>query len=293
MAKINLNLCNYAVLKTLSYSGVFNFPLTINQIKYGLISKNSFSLKQIKKELNRLIGYGIVKKTKSRYILKGIKTRDVDKRKKNSQEIVEKNKPTLKAISKIPWIKMIAITGSVANQNAEKDDDIDLLFITQKNRLWISRGFVFLILKVLGKLPANQNIRKVCPNIFIDERNMGWAKKKRNLYIANNIISMQPYIWKEDTYFKFMKENKWVGKYFRNFKIEFPMHFAIKRIHESRTMRILESLAKKAQMDYMKNSLTTEIAKDTLIHFNKNDTSRKTLVEYKKLFQKTLKSLDN
>ena len=42
---------------------------------------------------------------------------------------------------------MIAITGSVANYDAEENDDIDLLIVTEKNRLWITRGFVFLILK--------------------------------------------------------------------------------------------------------------------------------------------------
>jgi hypothetical protein len=59
---------------------------------------------------------------------------------------------------------------------------------------------------------------------------MAWAKKKRNLYVAQNIISMQPLVWRDDTYFNFMEENKWIFKYFNNFKINFPVKIVRKSV---------------------------------------------------------------
>jgi len=161
MKRNKINSCKLAIIKTLSYSGVFGYPLTFHQITNNLISKNKFPRKKIKKELENLVETNIVKKIKGKYIISEIKSHDVNKRKKNSQEIIDENKPFINVLTKIPWIKMIAITGSVANYDAEREEDIDLLFITEKDRLWITRGFVFLMLKVMGKLPKKENERKI------------------------------------------------------------------------------------------------------------------------------------
>lgn len=289
MKKASANPCRSAVIKTLSYTGVFGFPLSFYQITNNLISKNRFSNSKIKRELEKLTDEKVIKKAKGKYLISGIKRYDIEKRAKNTEEIIRKNKPTIKILSKVPWIKMIAITGSVANQNTEMGADIDLLFITEKDRLWISRGFVFLILKTLGKLPADKSKREICPNIFIDESNMAWAKKKRNLYVAQNIISMKPFTWRDNIYFEFIRANKWITNYYVNFKINFPKKNEVKK-HESITMKFIESIARKRQIKYMKKDITTEVVNQRLIHFNKNDSSKKILVNYKKIFKKAVGS---
>ena len=221
-------------------------------------------------------------------MLRGVRYHNTEKRIKISKGIIEKNKATVMLLTKIPWIKMIAITGSVANQDAAEGSDLDLLFITEKNRLWICRGFVFLILKIAGKLPKNQKERDICPNIFIDERKLSWAKKKRNLYVAQNIISMQPLIWRDDIYFDFIKSNKWISKYFTNFKIKSPTKKQKKRkSKENPFMNAIENIARKAQINYMKEAITTEVVDSKLIHFNKNDSSNNILIKYKALLKKT------
>ncbi len=293
MKRNKINSCKLAIIKTLSYSGVFGYPLTFYQITNNLISRNRLPRKKIKKELENLVKTNIVKKTKGKYIISEIKGHDANKRKKNSQEIISENKPFIDVLTKIPWIKMIAITGSVANYDAKREEDIDLLFITEKDRLWITRGFVFLMLKVMGKLPKKENERKICPNIFIDESRMAWAKKKRNLYVAQNIISMQPLVWRDDTYFNFMEENKWIFKYFNNFKINFPGKNSKKIRRKSFLFRNLESLARKTQIAHMKNKITTEVLNDRLIHFNKNDVSKEILRKYKKILKKTIGAIDS
>lgn len=288
MSGIRKNACTDAIIKTLSYSGVFGYPLTFYQLTSTLITKQRFTPKKIRKELNRLVEYGVVRKIKGKYMLRGVRYHNTEKRIKISKGIIEKNKATVMLLTKIPWIKMIAITGSVANQDAAEGSDLDLLFITEKNRLWICRGFVFLILKIAGKLPKNQKERDICPNIFIDERKLSWAKKKRNLYVAQNIISMQPLIWRDDIYFDFIKSNKWISKYFTNFKIKSPTKKQKKRkSKENPFMNAIENIARKAQINYMKEAITTEVVDSKLIHFNKNDSSNNILIKYKALLKKT------
>ena len=188
---------------------------------------------------------------------------------------------------------MIALTGSVANQNADEGADIDLLFITESNRLWICRGLVFVVLKIIGKLPSDKSKRDICPNIFMEEKSLSWSKKKRNLYVAQNIISMKPYLWRDDIYLDFKKANSWVCKYYPNFIIDSPKSVKKKKVKNNFIMNFIESLAMKLQILYMKREITTETVNKELIHFNKNDSTKRVLLGYKKVYKDALRKLED
>jgi len=292
MKKNSINPCKISIIKTLSYSSVFGFPLSFYEITTNLISQSKFSEKIIKKNLEELVNMRAVRKTKGRYIIAGVKNVDREKRLKKTSEIIERNKPYIKIVSKIPWIKMIALTGSVANQNADKDADVDILFITESNRLWICRGLVFTVLKIIGKLPTDKSKREICPNIFIEEGSMGWTKKRRNLYVAQNIISMKPYLWKDDIYFKFIKTNNWISKYYPNFIVNASKENKKKKGRKNLLMSFIESFAMKIQISHMRKYITTETVNKKLIHFNKNDSSKGILNSYKKIYKDTVKKLE-
>jgi len=285
MEKSKLNICGLAIHKTLAYSAVFKYPLSFHQLCANLISKNRFGGKQIRKELKKQEKEGAITKYKGRYHLASITPVDWEERKKVTNKLIRHNRWVFELLEKIPWIKMVSITGSAANYNMEEKADIDLMFITSKKRLWLTRGFVFLILKILNKLPKDHKNRELCPNIFIDESSLGWIKKRRNLYVAQNIISMQPIFDKDEMYFRFMSANKWVKDYYYNFKLNLPEKFTPVKSSKSILINLIEKLAMSLQINYMKNKMTTEIATSKLIHFNKNDNSRWILVSFKKLLK--------
>ncbi len=287
MEKGKHNLCAKAIIKTLSYSGVFNYPLSFYQIYTNLISKNYFSGKKIKKELKDLEKKNILKKLDNKYILSNLDSIDWVEREKRTKEKIKENSYIFYYLRKIPWIMMIALTGSSANLNMDENADIDIIFITRKNRLWLTRGIVFLILLVLNKLPKDQGKRRVCPNIFIDERNLSWAKKKRNLYVAQNIMSIQPILDKDNTYLKFVHANKWIKKYYYNLKINLPKDITISKSSKSFILNSIEKLVKNLQFLYMRKKISKEIATDKLIHFNKNDNSKWIIAKYKKILKVT------
>lgn len=297
MESKNLNFCKLSILKTLSYSGVFNYPLSIYQIYTNLVTNRFLPAKKIKKELKILEKEGFVSVKDGRYLLSNT-IYDMNKekesvnwkeREKRTKEFVKENEDVLKKIIRIPWVRMCAITGSSANYNIDDKADIDLFFVTRKNRVWLTRGLVFLILAVLNKLPKNHSERKICPNIFIDERCLSWLKKKRNLYIAQNIVSMQPILDRENTYFRFLNENKWIKKYFSNFKISFALNLNQPKSSRSSIVNLIEKISMTIQLIYMKRKRSKEIANSKLIHFNKNDNGVWILPKYKKILKNTIK----
>jgi hypothetical protein len=264
-----------AALEALKYSNVFSYPLSFYQIALYMGEKSNpatleKALNQLKKEKKIRLNRGV-------YSLKGEKTVNWHKRIKESVEKREEYKKKLKLLEKIPWIKLLAITGSVAASNYE-DDDIDVFIITEKNRLWVTRMFVVLYLKARNwYFEADNPKNKVCPNIYITTDNLAWGKGRRNLYIAQEIARMQPIINKSDTYQVFLSQNQWINKYLPNFSIN-----KASKIQKSgrSVLDIVNRALFLVQKAFMASKITTEVVSHNLIHFNKNDKSRKILEAY-------------
>ena len=132
-------------------------------------------------------------------------------------EKIEKTKKAIRIYSKIGWIKCIAITGSVASDYPNLEDDIDLMFICSKNTLWISRILVYLISwkSGFGIRRSSTNIKDMlCMNLWIEESYV-LPEPKRNLANAMDSI-LAKVVYGELVYRHFLKKNIWIKKFVRN-----------------------------------------------------------------------------
>lgn len=275
--------CDRAIKRTLAYSAVFKYPLSEFQLYTFLITKRKYDYKFFNKSLRRLVKKKHIKAKDGKYYLPGVRPVSWKLRYKYSEELLEEAEKSINLLKTIPWIKTIAVTGATASHNAVKDDDVDVFIITEKNRLWVSRLFVFLILKVVGKYAqGGEHNRKLCCNLFADESGMKWHKNKQNIYVAREMLSMLPLHDKDLTYFKFLKINSWALKYFYNYKVEFPENFPDNKLNKSKFVDLIENVVRRSQLKYMKSKKTTEITTKNFIHFNKHDHSKEILSEYKK-----------
>lgn len=279
--RANEKACDNAIIKTLSYSATFNYPISSQQIYNFLITRKDFNRDFFEKSLNRLIKKNHIKSKGKRYYLPGVKPVSWNLREKYSKELISETTGIFKILKTIPYIKMACITGSVASHNAKKDDDIDVFIITEKDRTWITRFFVVMILKIIGKYATEKNNQgKVCCNIYLDESKMEWPQNKRNIYIAREIITMQPVIDRENTYMNFLYKNIWVKDYFKNFPInEMNKHMKLKN-SKSGLIDKVENTLRKWQTQFMSNKKTSEITTETFIHFNKNNHENEILEAY-------------
>lgn len=270
-----------AVIDTLKYKAIFNYPTTYFELWHYLLSKEKISVESFNETLQRLVKTGKIRKQKSFYYLTEI---DLGKSKENRERAEEYR---LKAFSisnilkKIPWIDMIALTGSVAANNAASSSDIDMFFIVKPRRLWITRMFCVYILKILGVYWRKDKPEgKICPNIYVSNTNLSWDK--RNIYIANEIAMIYPLYSRNNSYFRFISENSWIETFLPNILIcKPPESIGIgKRNVLTKILDKLEFLLMKIQTSHMKGKVTKEVLKHNLIHFNKNDISNKILLRY-------------
>lgn len=217
-----------AVLKTLAYSAVFNFPLTISEIKQYLIgyrlrslSELNFLFRQHKLPIAEHQGFFWLSK-EERYTKKFDHVLQRGKRQERARKLMrEVQKISERYLRRIPTVQMVVVTGSTAALNANKNADIDLLVVTSSGTKWLTRALVLLALELKNERvdltrSAKFNAGKCCLNMVLEESRL--TQKQQDLYTANEIARMKPVLVRGDTYRNFLKANKWVGDFLPNWK---------------------------------------------------------------------------
>lgn len=262
------------------YHDIFDYPLTLSElIKWSLNIRIKF-LNNIK----------IIRK-KNFYLLKDRNALVVKRlfRERISERKIVIAKKASKALSLIPTIKMVGITGALAMKNADDSSDIDLMVVTAKETLWTTRMAAWIFLKILGfqiRKPQERNEKdKLCLNLWLDENDLVWEKEKRNIFTAHEIAQVEPLLNKDETYEKFIYENIWVKKFWpnaitvrqiSNIKNQVSRKSLISFIINTLLFIIkpIEPLAFKFQCLYMKKRITNETIAPTKALFHPLDWSK-------------------
>jgi hypothetical protein len=283
-----------AIIATLVYSDIFNFPLTRQEIWKFLLTKNTLSPEIFDKTLRSLSSQ--ITQRNGYFCIKG-REEIIDKRIQNQNEVEQKRKIAKQVasyLSYIPSIQCIGISGGVAVGNAQKKDDIDFFIITQRGTLWITRLWVLAICEVLGvrrKRGEKTAPDKICCNLFIEETQLTWPTRKRNIYTAHEIAQLQPLFVRENTYQNFLQANTWVYTYLPNTIPQttiLPSHrkyFTLQRIFTFSQSRFIQKLSRTLQKKHMQNYQTTETVTDEFLAFHPHDYAAATI----SLFHKRMK----
>lgn len=274
-----------AILNTLKYRMIFGCPMNLFQIWNYYISDKSISPSDFLTALHQLTQKGQIVSREGFYSAGTTEQKRVKKRYQHSQQLILHAERISKFLNKLPWVEMIAVTGSVAAFNADTDSDVDILIVSKSKRLWLTRLFVVSILKALGTYwNVNKPAGRICPNILMTREDMAWNKEKRNIYSANEVSLVFPIFVRHNCYLDFLNANDWIQNFLPNF-IPSNEKTIIDRFKRSRgllktVVDLVELAVMKIQLIYMVKRKTTEIVSQNFMHFNKNDVSREILKKY-------------
>ena len=199
-----------AIVNTVSYVDVFDYPLTPAEIHRYLIR---LSLTQA--ETQRLLRQGnLVPDYLSRrdglYMLPG--REGVAEVRQQRQDASRQLWPAAvtygRLIAGMPFVRLVAVTGSLSVNNVNPGGDIDYLVVTANDRLWIARAFALLIVRW-----AARRGHEVCPNYFLSERALHLSD--RSLYTAHEITQMVP-LYGGRVYDALRQANEWTRDYLPN-----------------------------------------------------------------------------
>lgn len=286
-----------AILKTLIYADLFDFPLTKNEIWQRLIWENNRTRprqKDFNLRLKLLLGKGVAVQNGQFFFLKG-REKLTAIRKNREQESAKKISRALKIanfLRLVSTIKLIGLTGGVAANNAKPDDDIDLLIITSSGRVWTTRFLVTLILSFLGlrRLPnEDKAANKICLNLFLDESHLDFFSKDGDLFLACEIAQLRSLWQKGNIYSQFLSANSWVKNFLPNAFDKHKFSFIQKPMskYHRQSDRIIDlpwGLIERFfycfQLWWMKKRKTVEITEPDLIAFHPKSIRKKIIDKF-------------
>lgn len=295
-----------AILKTLIYADIFNYPLKINEIHKWLVGKK-VNLQQVDKALRNLYQASSIKYKGKYYFLPRRERIVLQRFYKEKQSLIyfKKAKIISRVLKLIPWIKLVGISGGLAMGNTSKKDDIDLFIIIEKNRLWISRLFILGILSLMGQRRKRQDkgriiAGKLCTNIFLEEDEL--EQENKDIYTAHEVLQMKV-LWERDgIYQKYLESNSWTIKFLPNWigsakYVSSSKYYLLKgrnkeespyntKYRIDNTFNIFEKLARELQLKIMGQPKGMERIEDGALYFHPEDYRERVLREYKYMIKK-------
>jgi predicted nucleotidyltransferase len=198
------------ILATLAYFDIFNYPLTSGEIY--LFLKNRYDQSEYEDAIKCLIGSRSIYRFDRFYSLKNDPTLITRRHEGNKKaaELIKIAGGVSDMLIKFPYVRGIAISGSLSKNFADENSDIDLFIITAPNRLWIARTLMHAF-KKLTFLVNKQDY--FCMNYYIDEQELEIVEK--TIYTAIEIVTLMP-LQGDVQFERFYSANAWTRNYLPN-----------------------------------------------------------------------------
>ena len=199
-----------AFLRSVTYASLFDYPLTLEQLHASLVEVRADAPSVESWWRDSAFLQATVEYRDGRYFPAGrgdlLHTRT--RREALSRDLLEREHRILSLVARMPFVRMVALSGSLAHLNAERSADLDLFVITAPGRVWSVTLSVLLIARLLGWR------KRMCLNYVISERAM--AIEPGDLFSANQIIHLRPVVG-HDVFTQFVNANPFVKRFYPNF----------------------------------------------------------------------------
>lgn len=272
-----------SIIRTLSYSDIFDYPLKLGEIHKYYSGASSTSKTLLRDSLDLMVRSLQIQKKGDYYFLPG-RGSIVSIRKRRSRASVPKlkiAKSAARLLKNLPTIKLIGVSGSLASRNSEKNDDIDLFLITSKNTLWLSRFFVTIILILFGKKRSRLDFigsNKICTNMFMDEDSLSIGFDRRNIFSAREARQLLVLFDRSKIYERFLFDNKWIRNFLPHIKISDHIGISHK---ENKMLTLIDRFFFILQFIYMSGRISQEEVKPALARFHPQDRMHPVLELYR------------
>jgi hypothetical protein len=196
------------IIEVLGYFDLFQYPLFPTELQSFLLTPPSAEV--LEQLLKRLMAAGLVFETDGVYGLSGDRERakkrfDNNRRAKEQMPVAER---AARWVARFPFVRAVAISGSLSKNVADSKTDVDLFVITARDRLWIARTCLHLY-KKWTFIRGHQH--RYCMNYFVDEA--GMEIQEQNIFTAVELVTLLP-VAGTAAMGAFASANRWTNQYF-------------------------------------------------------------------------------
>jgi len=203
-----LETLQHDILCKLAYFDIFSYPLTKEEIfSYINISCDDF---EKEKALSELLTDKEVFPLDEFYSLSH--DTELAARRRKGNQVARKQLRIAKRVARLlswfPYVRGIAVSGSLSKNYADENSDIDFFIITARNRLWIARTLMHFFKKITFLFGRQHWF---CMNYYVDEEAL--EIREKNIFTAIEIVTVLP-LSGITIFDQFLSSNTWVKKYF-------------------------------------------------------------------------------
>ncbi len=201
---------DFAIVQTLAYADVFNFPMSVAEIHHFLIGHLA-ALSEIQTALTHpsdwLCQYIQSQLIEGQpfYALQTANSTIFEQRQRHQQaswQLWPKAIRYGKWLGYLPFVRMVAMTGALSVHNASSlDDDLDYILVVKTRRVWLARLFAVAMVRVVRVWGVT-----LCPNYVLATEAM--PLPKADLFLAHEISQMTPLVG-HAVYYEMRALNTW------------------------------------------------------------------------------------
>lgn len=195
------------MLETIAYASLFDYPLTPSQVRGSLLGLDADEARLVACYTSSAWLQAVVERTEGYFVLRGrrslVATRE--SRRARTLALLARYRGVLRLVCAVPFVRLVALSGSAAHGNAGPDGDLDLFIVTRGPRVWSVTLAIIALTRVLGCRAV------VCANYVVSDRAL--AVEQQDLFTANQILHLRVLVG-EEVFGELMRANPFVAAYY-------------------------------------------------------------------------------
>jgi len=207
-APVSAEALDRAVLRTVTYAGLFRYPLTLRQLHRGLMDVAvdlptlcaRLEERPLRERVVQTEGFVHPAGCEDWVALRGSRGR-------HTEGLLARHGAALRLLAGFPFVRLVALSGGCAYGNAV-DDDVDVFLVVRGGRAWAAGLALMLLSRLLGVR------RTLCLNYIVDEEAL--ALPESDLFTATEVVGLRPLAGRA-AYRRFVAANPWVARCYPNF----------------------------------------------------------------------------
>lgn len=207
--RLSLSPPELAIARSVVYAALFDYPLTLDELHRTLM-ESDLTPSEILTTYCRSALLPLVVEHRDGFFFPAGRFALVAERRvreARSRVFLDRHRRLLQLVCAVPFTRMVALSGSIAHLNLERDGDLDLFIVTRGAHVWSVTLFVVLIAKLLHRR------RVVCANFVLADSHL--ELEQQDVFTANQVIHLKPLVG-GDLLPAFLDANPFVAQFYPN-----------------------------------------------------------------------------
>lgn len=217
---MNNNTTQAAILKTVIFFDLFNYPLTNWEIWQYL--NLEIDLGALESKIEELVLSKTLEQKDGFYFLSGRQelTKIRRERYNYANYKIKLARRAAKLFKWLPSVKLVAVANLIGHHNLRNESDVDIFIVSSPHRLWLTRLFCTGLMKITRQRPTKECKRnRMCLSFYAATNGLAMESlrfKPSDPYFDHWFLGLYP-IYDTDRYLAYLRfKNPWLKKSFPN-----------------------------------------------------------------------------